>query len=457
MSEPPPPRPSGPPLKPDGSESGPPPPPLTPPPAGPPGWEEAWYEQAAIRSRTRRAALAAVGLLAIVALLASALISMSGDDPVDEPGDAAAELPTTTTPTGPTAPGGSGAPVGEDELRAVVDEISVFVEQERGLAFREDVTVELAADDEFEARLLEDFEEDADELERTDVLMTAFGLIDPGVDLVVAMRELLGGGVVGFYDAETEELVVRGTSLSPYVRTTIAHELVHALDDQHFELDRPEYEDADDEVGFGFSAVAEGNARRVEDAYTETFSDEEQAAATAEELAIGADIDVTGIPFVLFELLESPYSDGLEFVRAVLEDGGQEALDRAFSEPPRTSEQVVDPESYLAGDERLSVPHPEPSGELVDEGVAGQQLIHLVLGGMAAQPAATQAAEGWGGDWAVVWRDGDRSCVTMTVVGDTDGDTVELREALAQWADDQDDASVSGGAGEPVTVEACAG
>ena len=76
-------------------------------------------------------------------------------------------------------------------------------------------------------------------------------------------------GVVGFYDPETDELVVRGAALTPYVRTTIAHELVHALDDQHLDLDRPEYDEADDEIGFGFSSVVEGNARRVENAYRE--------------------------------------------------------------------------------------------------------------------------------------------------------------------------------------------
>src|SRR5690606_29911138 len=120
-------------------------------------------------------------------------------------------------------------------LATTVEEISAFVEEARGLEFREPVDVELAAGEEFEQRLLEDFDEDVEELEATGTLLTAFGLIDPSVDVVEAMRSLLGGGVVGFYDPETEELVVRGDDVTPYVRTTIAHELVHALDDQHFE------------------------------------------------------------------------------------------------------------------------------------------------------------------------------------------------------------------------------
>jgi hypothetical protein len=350
-----------------------------------------------------------------------------------------------------------GDPVDEAELRQIVDEISTFVEQERGLEFEEAVDVELASGDEFEQRLLEDFEEDAEELETTGVFLTGLGLVEPDVDVVEAMRALLGGGVVGFYDPETAELVVRGSTVSPYVRTTIAHELVHALDDQHFELDRPEYDDADDEIGFGFQAVAEGNARRVENAYRASMSDEEQRQADEEEASIGANLDISAIPPAMLGLADAPYSLGIEFVQALLDDGGQSALDRAFEEPPRTSEQILHPDAYLEGDPRTEVPHPRTQGEVVDQGVAGELLVYLALASVLDDSMAISAGEGWGGDWAVAWRDGDRSCVTMNVVGDTADDTGELRDAFDQWAGTQDDATVSGGAGAPVTVEACAG
>jgi hypothetical protein len=404
--------------------------------------------------------LAIVGTVVIVALVASMVIAIAlraGDDDRGDPDQAGQgeQEPGNTTAPPTTAPSG---PVDEAEVRRVVDEISAFVEQERGLEFRQPVDVELASDDEFEQRLLEDFEEDADELETTDVLMTGFGLVDPDVDVVEAMRALLGGGVVGFYDPESEELVVRGTGLTPYVRTTIAHELTHALDDQHFELDRPQYDDADDEIGFGFTGLVEGNARRVENAYRASLTDEEQQQADQEELAIGGNLDLTAIPFVMIAMLQAPYEVGPAFVEALLDDGGQPALDRAFDEPPRTSEQILHPETYIAGEARAQVPHPSPGGEVVDEGVAGELLVQLVLTGAVSQSEAARAAEGWGGDWAVAWRDGDRSCVTMAIVGDTASDTDELREAFGQWADTQGDATVTGGAsGAPVTVEACAG
>jgi hypothetical protein len=347
-------------------------------------------------------------------------------------------------------------PATEAEIEAAVAEISEFVAEERGVAFLEPVAVELAGEGEFQDRLLADFDEDADELRQTEVFLKALGLVEPDVDLVEAMRALLGGGVVGFYDPESAELVVRGAALTPYVKTTIAHELVHALDDQHHDLDRPEYDDADDEIGFGLSAVAEGNARRIESAYRDGLTEDEQQQATSEEVALGADFDIGSIPLVLIDLIGAPYTLGEVFVGDVIASGGDEALAAAFEAPPRTSEQVLDPDRYLAGEAAIEVPRPEVPGEVVDEGSVGALLVLLVLADELGMDEARQAATGWGGDWGVAWRDGERSCVTAILVGDDVAETEEMRQAFDEWAAAQQDASVmpSGGGG-PFTLASC--
>jgi hypothetical protein len=252
------------------------------------------------------------------------------------------------------------------------------------------------------------------------------------------MRSLLGGGVVGFYDPESDELVVRGAALTPYVRTTIAHELTHALDDQHHDLDRPEYDDADDEVAFGFSAVVEGNARRIENAYRAAMDEDERRQATEEETALGGDMDLGSVPLILVDLIGAPYTLGEPFVGAVLADGGDEALTAAFAAPPRTTEQVLEPERFLAGEPAVDVPVPEVTGEVVEQ--------------------ARVAARGWGGDWGVAWRDGDRSCVTANLVGDDVTETEEMRLAFERWAVAHEGAEVvPTGGGGPFTVASCSG
>ena len=394
--------------------------------------------------------VAAIAAVLVVALLGWTVVGDGGrsersDD--DQVADQADPDPVPTTVPEPVTP---------SEVEAVVAEISEFVAREQGVPFLEPVDVELLGEGAFQDRLLADFDEDVEDLRRQEHAFKALGLLDADVDLVEAMRSLLGAGVVGFYDPETGELVVRGASVSPYVRTTIAHELAHALDDQHHDLDRPEYDDAADEVGFGFSAVVEGNARRVETAYRDAMSAEEQAQATAEEFTIGEGIDIGAVPLVLLELIAAPYQLGQDLVDDLVAEGGDEALARAFADPPTTSEQVIDPSAYIAREGRVDVPHPQVAGQVVDEGVLGQFLIDILLQSELGR-SAEDAADGWGGDWAVVWTDGSRSCVTLTIVGDDVEETEELAQAFDRWAAERDAVTVTPGRGGPFSVESCTG
>jgi hypothetical protein len=413
-------------------------------------------------SRPRRWWVSAAGAVVIVCLLAASVAAAwSFVDEADI--DSAPAASDGGTPGADASTGETPPPATEAQVRSAVDEISAAVERERGLTFTEPVDVELAGEGVFQRRLLEDFDEAVEELRDTEVLLKAFGLVDPAVDLVAAMRKLLGAGVVGFYDPETDELVVRGTALTPYVRTTIAHELTHALDDQHFDLDRPEYDDAHDEIAFGFSALVEGNARRVEGAYLAGLSDEDRMDAAAEELSLGGDLDLGEIPLVLVDLISAPYGLGQDFVDELIGEGGQAALDAAFADPPRTSEQVIDPPAYTAGEGGIEVPAPTVAGEVVDEGVAGQYLIQVVLADGLDDSRAREAAEGWGGDSVVAWRDGELQCATLSVVGDDPGETAELRGAFEDWAAQRGgaasgtgpDVTVAPDGNGPVTVQAC--
>jgi hypothetical protein len=402
--------------------------------------------------------LAVVGVIVVGGLVASMVLvrsASSGDDAGDAPGagDRSAEPPTDTEPAEPAEPATKA------EVEAVVAEISAFVEQERGREFLEPVDVELAGEGAFQDRLLADFDEDAGDLRETEVVLEGLGLVEPEVDLVEAMRTLLGGGVVGFYDPETAELVVRGAALTPYVRTTIAHELTHALDDQHFELDRDQYDDADDEISFGFTAVVEGNARRIEAAYHDSLSEAEQEQADEEELSLGGGFDPGDIPLVLVDLISAPYALGEVLVDVLVADGGDEALAAAFDDPPRTSEQVLDPSRYTAREPAVDVPHPQVDGEVVSDGQVGQLLVLLVLAETIGFDDAQDAATGWGGDWGVAWLDGGRSCMAATYVGDDVTETEELRQAFDRWAGesaDTVDATVDASGGGPFTVRSCA-
>ncbi|HMQ26056.1 MAG TPA: hypothetical protein PKA98_08710, partial [Acidimicrobiales bacterium] len=260
----------------------------------------------------------------------------------------------------------------------------------------------------------------------------------------------------GFYDPETDELVVRGADPTPYARSTIVHELTHALDDQHFELDRPELDEADDETGFAFTALVEGSAVTVEEAYQDTLSDEEQRQYDEEEASIGSGTDFSQFPPILLDLIGAPYEFGPVLVDTITTHGGDEALDQAFEDPPVSSEQVLDPSRFLTGDGPLTVPEPPAEGESFDQGTFGELLLfELLADGGVDTATARDAAIGWGGDQYVAWREGDQTCLRVSFVGDTDTDTDEIGEALTEWAEDHPDAEVTTGAGGRPTLTSC--
>lgn len=375
-------------------------------------------------------ALAVVVAVLLVAGLAAAVVR-------DDDGPTAAV--TTTSSTASTVPGQTtttGAP--STELDRAIAEIEAFVAKARRLPFKSQVKVTLLDDAAFRARLKADSDLDKEELAKTTKVLRALDLIGPGVDLEKALDSLLGDAVLGFYDHEKDELVVRGATLTPGVRQTLAHELTHALQDQHFELNRPELDDRDDEASLAFSALVEGDARRIEGEYTRTLSKAEQRQA--ERQTSGVDLDPT-IPEVLLDSLLFPYVSGPPFAARV---AAAERLDEAFRTPPTTTEQVLHPARYLAGEQPRTVAEPAADGPVFDRGVVGEFGLALIFGHDVPAEEARSAVAGWGGDRYVAWETGGRVCVRATFEMDTPRDADELTAALGSWARRHRGASVHG-------------
>lgn len=369
----------------------------------------------------------------------------------------------STSGTGPstTAPG-SGSTVSRPstDLDRFVDEAIAFIEKERGLKFTTRPTVVVLDDAAFVARFRELVDEDAkknkDVYDDVTGVFQAIGLLNRDMSYVDAQKLLGEGGVLGYYDQESKELRVRSGQLTPFTRTVIVHELTHALDDQRFDLNRPQYDSADDEIGFGFVALAEGNAKRVENAYRDSMSNADKASATAEELKLGASgaAVLAKLSVSLLQLEYAPYDLGERFVDAVIAKGGQAALDKVFADPPTTSEQVIDPAKYFAKENRREVAPPKADAPAFKTGVFGQVALQMMLGSANSARVAETAASGWSGDWFVAWNESNRSCLRVDFVMDTPKDTTELRDALNKWAQTRPSAKVAN-AGDALELTTC--
>lgn len=343
-----------------------------------------------------------------------------------------------------------------NKLQATLPELEAFVEQTRGLQFKRPPKVTLLADDQFE-KLLQGGPDDgatSEDQHTTLGVLRALGLIDGDVSLdAVAQQQV--SDVVGFYDDQTKELYVRGADATAYAKETLVHELTHALDDQHFGLYHPELDDPDkSDAQSAYQALVEGDAMYVENAWHDSRAPEEQDAIDAADGAASAGTDTGSEPDVFTKVFAFPYVVGPRFVSALRDAGGQTRLDDAFVHPPTTTEQVMAPDRFLAGEGARQVPAPRADGKVIDEGSLGQLGLILVTdAAVTSNDVAARAAAGWGGDSYRAWTDGDRTCIRVNIQMDTPADTTSLVKVLKAWAAQHPGATVSGT--DPIEIANC--
>lgn len=303
-------------------------------------------------------------------------------------------------------------------------EVAEFVQQAREKPFKEFPAVELLDGDAFVEALLEDYDEGRQDLEHAELAYKGLGFVEPDFDLFGEFRKVLSVNVVGFYDPETGRLVVKGGELNFYVQSVLVHELVHALDDQWFDLDR-EFED--DEQRYGFVAVVEGNATVIEESWTAQLSRDEQVQLFADQASAFSDEDLDllrNLPRAILDLQLSPYEDGAAFLLAAASE--QSAVDELLVSPPETAERVLHPETEASSDPQVEVDEPGLDVEPEDSGKLGEVVLRQLFD--------TEAAQGWDGDTYVVWERDSRACIAVNVALETERDRTELLQSAQRWA-----------------------
>ncbi|MBI2704848.1 MAG: hypothetical protein HYX32_06115 [Actinobacteria bacterium] len=450
----------------------------------------------------KRSLVITAAVLVVIALLGGAFLAGSK---LGKPDEAASTAPSTTNPTTspsttsrpqpsttkppatgspsttPPAAGGSSPGVDEAAVKAEVAKLQKFIEQDRGLKYKSDVNVTVLNETAFKEAVLQEFDQESEQLRKQGQLLQALGLIPANADPVAIQKNLLGEGVLGFYEPKTKVLVVKGDKIGPFFREIAVHELTHALDDQNFGLDRPEFENATDDRAWSWLALIEGNARRVEFDYVRQLSDSDKQQLTTEMMqmsgsGLGAAAD---IPLALAMIVQAPYDYGEPFVRDVLQRGGQPGLDQAFSQPPSTSEQILQPDKFASKEGAKSVEAPPAGGDVVDQGTLGEimtgflvngevsmdDLLNKALGGaldgsgdpndplgglgallggsddptklnemMSQLLGKADKVKNWGGDRFVLWNNGSDVCIRVDWVMDSGADVLNLRTQLKAWA-----------------------
>jgi hypothetical protein len=332
--------------------------------------------------------------------------------------------------------GGDPATAGARAAAARVAPIARRVEAIRGLRFKQLPEPLIVTPAEARRDALADVDRNKpEEIHAAERVGELLGLLPPKTDLRAVEGGLFDQQVLGFYDPHRKRLaIVAGSTAGDNVTSeiTLAHELDHAVDDQHFGLDRTTVP-ATDDASTAFSALVEGTATSVMTDYARRYI---SAGSTLKSAlaSLGSASSTDSIPPYLLNSLLFTYLSGQKFVdrlRAVA--GGWKLVNYAFAKrPPASSEQVIHPEKYLVNERPDRVPLPSAIGGLqrTAHGTFGEfdtdQLLRLGVDPVEAG----NAAAGWGGGDYALWGD------DVLVVGwtwDTPADAVEFDRALRKY------------------------
>lgn len=314
----------------------------------------------------------------------------------------------------------------------------------RGGGFEGEISATLLTERELRERFEEEFAEEVTPKDARDsvIELYAFDFVDLEYDLYPDLLDLYSSIVLGSYDLETNELIIVSddSELSPSEEVTLAHEIMHAIQDQRYQI---EMDELNSEEQMALRSLAEGESQLLEQLYISSdYLTEEEVAALIAEIQTQT-LDIESIPDVILDQLQFPYSAGLNFVRSLYEDGGFEAVDAAWENPPRTTEHILHPERFLRGDAPLAVAIPPLTDtigtgwEMVVENTLGEFSMWQYLGQEVDQEQASEAVEGWGGDqYMVYWNEEEQTfLLAISAEWDTLKDAEEFALAYQSYAE----------------------
>lgn len=330
---------------------------------------------------------------------------------------------------------------------AIRAEVEANVSELRGLEPLEPVVPVVLSRDELRERITrESASETTPDESRAEVLaLSAFDFLGRDYDLYTAQVTLQSEGILGYYDPDTAEFVVvnDGALLDPAAQWTHAHEFVHALQDQYYDLNALSDDSLDSEARAAVRALAEGEAELVQYLYlfeSDYFSDVEVEAILNDPEQVDSDY-LSEFPPVLINDLAFPYTDGVEFVIDLYREDGFAAIDAAWADPPRSTEQILHPDRYRAGDAPQVVTLPPLDDTLgtgwmlLDGDILGEFYLRQYLAQQLPSATVNRAATGWGGDrYAVYWNEAtDEMVMALRLVWDTPEDALEFAEVYPDY------------------------
>jgi hypothetical protein len=372
----------------------------------------------------------------LTALAVSLGLLVAGCSNTGDPSPPSSSTVDTGSPAEPTGPATTVSPTPgmSGELAEEVDRLIALTEELRELEFLSPPVVTVVTRQELAERVRADLAEDLEDIATSEKVYRLLGLVGPELDLAEIYQDLYGEQVAGFYDGDAGELVVPAdtATFSLLQQSTMVHELTHALTDQHFGMwdsyqalvDAERFDEAT-----ALLAMIEGDAVLTEALFYETLDQGEQSDLLDDSLDVDRDV-LDRAPLFVRDGLVFPYEAGFRFILGLFVEGGHDAVDAVYDQPPLSTESVFDLslESPISIEETVVA----TAGYEVDSNgswgaLSWKLMFDQIIGG---DPTAV---DGWGGDRAIVYTDGLNVMMTLEFEGDTAADAEEMLEALDRY------------------------
>jgi hypothetical protein len=241
------------------------------------------------------------------------------------------------------------------------------------------------------------------------------GVLPTDFDYAGATFSLLGSELAGFYEPSNGSMYLAADLPTNLAEATLAHELVHALQDQQWNLgERTKYVPGEGDRMGAYHALAEGDATSAMADVLVGSANPGQTALDLPESVITESMTqgmqtgaASSIPKLLQASLAAPYVEGFRFVQSLRRLGGWAAVDSAWKRPPVSSEQLLHLEKWQQNEKPVTVP-PAPFATLgngyesLEEDTMGELGLKLLYAEWASQAESLRAASRWGGDRLVL-------------------------------------------------------
>jgi hypothetical protein len=349
--------------------------------------------------------------------------------------------------TAPAKPGPSAAAANAD-FAAAADEVLQQMSEITGLKLRTPLKKSLRSREQIRAYVINEMNEDKDAAERYAGQRSAeaFGLLPKGFDLDSFMVDLLTEQIAGLYDPKAHEFYVADWIPAADQKMVMAHELTHALQDQHFQIeDWAKAARPNDDAELAREAVLEGSAMAaMVDYLLQGTGRSLQDLPDIDPSMLIGDMESTPMlkkaPPFLKDALIFPYLDGLNFSAAVLRPDGWSALSGIFAKPPVSTQQILHPALYKSGKIPPKIAVPSMDKDVgaewtkLEDNIMGEFGWKEVLKQFLGEERATPVSSGWNSDRYVVYeqRKTKRLLLITRLDLTTDGDADHFFAAYSE-------------------------